>query len=93
MRLLEEQLNLACNLGKTMIEIFFVILIITALIAIEMKDLLSSAIVLAVFSLVLTFLFFSLHALDLAMAEAAIGAGVSTVLFVVAISKTRRAEE
>lgn len=76
-----------------MIEIFFVILIITALIAIEMKDLLSSAIVLAVFSLVLTFLFFSLHALDLAMAEAAIGAGVSTVLFVVAISKTRRAEE
>ena len=93
MRLLVERLSLDSSLGKTMIEIFFVILIITALIAIEMKDLLSSAIVLAVFSLVLTFLFFSLHALDLAMAEAAIGAGVSTVLFVVAISKTRRVEE
>jgi len=76
-----------------MIEVFLIILVITALIAIEMKDLLNSAIVLAAFSLVLTFLFFSLHALDLAIAEAAIGAGVSTVLFVVAISKTRRDEE
>ena len=76
-----------------MIEVFLMILVITALIAIGMKDLLNSAIVLAAFSLVLTFLFFSLHALDIAMAEAAIGAGVSTVLFVVAISKTRRHEE
>ena len=76
-----------------MIEVFLTILLITALIAIEMKDLLSSAIVLAAFSLVLTFLFFHLHALDIAIAEASIGAGVSTVLFVVAISKTRRHEE
>ncbi|MFH1347070.1 MAG: hydrogenase subunit MbhD domain-containing protein [Candidatus Margulisiibacteriota bacterium] len=73
--------------------IFYLALLITALVAIEMKDLLNSAIVLAAFSLVLTFLFFSLHALDIAIAEAAIGAGVSTVLFVVAISKTRRHEE
>ena len=73
-------------------EIFLIILIITAIIAIEMKDLLNAAIILAAFSLVLSFLFFSLHALDVAMAEAAIGAGVSTVLFVVAISKTRRHE-
>ena len=73
--------------------VFLVILIIAAIIAIEMKDLLNAAIMLAAFSLVLVFLFFSLHALDLAMAEAAIGAGVSTVLFVVAISKTRRDEE
>jgi len=75
-----------------MIEVFLIILVITALIAIEMKDLLNAAIVLAAFSSVLTFLFFSQHALDVAMAEAAIGAGVSTVLFVVAISKTRRDE-
>ena len=76
-----------------MIEVFLIILVITALIAIEIKDLLSAAIVLAAFSLVLTFLFFRQHALDVAMAEAAIGAGVSTVLFVVAISKTRRQED
>lgn len=75
-----------------MIEVFLVILVIAAFISIEMKDLLSAAIVLAAYSLVLTFLFFSLHALDVAMAEAAIGAGVSTVFFVVAISKTRRDE-
>lgn len=76
-----------------MFEIFLIILVMAALTAIEMKDLLNSAILLATFSLVLTFLFFSLHALDLAIAEASIGAGVSTVLFVVAISKTRRHEE
>ena len=88
-------MSLELNPGSLarMIEIFLVILVITALIAIEMKDLLSAVIVLAAFSLVLTFLFFSLHALDVAMAEAAIGAGVSTVLFVVAISKTRREED
>ena len=73
--------------------VFLIILVVTALIALEMKDLLNAAIVLAAFSLVLTFLFFSLHALDIAIAEAAIGAGVSTVLFVVAISKTRRHED
>ena len=76
-----------------MISVFLIILVVTALIAIEMRDLLNAAIVLAAFSLVLTFLFFSLHALDIAMAEAAIGAGVSTVLFVVVISKTRRDED
>lgn len=76
-----------------MIEIFLIILVVAALTAIEMKDLLNSAILLATFSLVLTFLYFGLHALDLAIAEASIGAGVSTVLFVVAISKTRRHEE
>ena len=76
-----------------MIEVFLVILVICALVAIEMKDLLNATIVLAVFSLVLAFLFFRLHALDVAMAEASIGAGISTVLFVVAISKTRRFEE
>lgn len=74
-------------------EIFYILLLITAIVALEMKDLLNAAIVLAAFSLVLTFLFFRLHALDIAIAEAAIGAGVSTVLFVVAISKTRRHEE
>jgi len=74
-------------------EIFYIVLLLTALVAIEMKDLLNAAIVLAAFSLVLTFLFFRLHALDIAIAEAAIGAGVSSVLFVVAISKTRRHEE
>jgi len=76
-----------------MIEMFLIVLVVAALIAVETRDLLNSVIMLATFSLVLTFLFFSLHALDIAIAEAAIGAGVSTVLFVVAISKTRRQEE
>lgn len=74
-------------------DIFLIILAVAAIVALEIKDLLHAAIVLAAFSLILTFLFFNLHALDVAIAEAAIGAGVSTVLFVVAISKTRRREQ
>ncbi len=94
MPLLGVRLNRGLNRGKLKMinDVFLIMLIVTALLAIEMKDLLNSVIILAAFSLVLTFLFFNLHALDLAMAEAAIGAGVSTVLFVVAISKTRRRE-
>ena len=76
-----------------MTQIFLIILVICAIAVIEMKDLLNAAIILAGYSLVLAFLFFRLHALDAAIAEAAIGAGVSTVLFVIAISKTRRVEE
>ena len=76
-----------------MIDIFLIVLAVTAIVALEMRDLLHAAIILAAFSLILTFLFFNLHALDVAIAEAAIGAGVSTVLFVVAISKTRRKEQ
>ncbi|NQU16752.1 MAG: DUF4040 domain-containing protein [Candidatus Saganbacteria bacterium] len=73
-------------------EIFLIILVLAAVVAIEMKDLIHATIMLAAFSLVLVFIFFTLQALDVAIAEAAIGAGVSTVLFVVAISKTRRHE-
>ena len=76
-----------------MIEVFFIILVITALVAMEMKYLLHAAIILAAFSLTLVLIFFAQHALDVAIAEASIGAGVSTVLFVVAISKTRRHEK
>lgn len=77
-----------------MLELFFItILIFSAIFVIEIKNLLNGAIGLALFSLTLTFLFFKLHALDLAMAEASIGAGISTVLLVIAISKTARYEE
>lgn len=62
------------------------------LIAIELKDLLYSVIVLGGGSVVLAVIFYTLHAPDIAITQAAVGAGVSTVLFVITVSRTRREE-
>ncbi|MBA7501528.1 hypothetical protein ES706_00099 [subsurface metagenome] len=67
-------------------------LFVLCLIAIELKDLLYSVIVLAGASITLTVVFFMLQAPDIAITQAAVGAGVTTVLFVIAISRTRRRE-
>lgn len=69
------------------------ILVITAIGALELRNLISSVLLLAGFSLGLSLLFYSLHAPDVAIAEAAVGAGVATALFIVAIHRTEREEE
>jgi len=69
-----------------------VLLFVFALIAIELKDLLHSVIVLAGASISLAVIFYMLHAPDIAITQAAVGVGVATVIFVIAISRTRREE-
>ena len=71
-----------------MINVFLIILVVMAICALEVKNLINSVIMLAVFSLVLSIVFYYLKAPDVAMAEAAVGAGVSTVIFVIAIHRT-----
>ena len=71
-----------------MIGVFLLILVVMAIIALEVKGLINSVIMLAVFSLILSLVFYYLKAPDVAMAEAAVGAGVSTVIFVTAIHRT-----
>jgi ABC-type amino acid transport substrate-binding protein len=60
---------------------------VLALVALEIKNLLSAVIVLSAFSLVLSLVFYYLHAPDVAIAEAAIGSGFATVIFLIAIKK------
>ena len=60
---------------------------VLALVALEIKNLLSAVIVLGGFSLVLSLVFYYLHAPDVAIAEAAIGSGFATVIFLIAIKK------
>ena len=62
------------------------------LIAIELKDLLYAVIVLAGASITLAVIFYMLQAPDIAITQAAVGAGVTTVLFVITISRTKREE-
>jgi energy-converting hydrogenase B subunit D len=69
------------------------LLVITAVLAVFSKDLLAAVIVFSVYSLIMALMWQRLQAPDLALTEAALGAGVTTVLFVIAIFKTRRKEE
>jgi uncharacterized MnhB-related membrane protein len=68
-------------------------IIITALLAIKLKDLLACAVLLGAMSLLLSLEFYLLQAPDVAITEAAVGAGLGTAIFVVAVMKTRRYEE
>jgi len=68
-------------------------LILTAILVIVFKDLLSSAIAFAAFSLLLSLEFYLLQAPDVAIAEAGIGAGLTTAIFIIAIRGTQRFEE
>lgn len=73
--------------------ILLLLLLVMGILALEAKDLLRAVIFLAVFSLVSALLFFYLHAPDVALTEAAVGAGISTVIFIWVIQKTDRKDE
>lgn len=66
------------------------LLVVSAVMVFALKDLMHSAIALAAFSFILSIEFFLLQAPDVAMAEAAIGAGLSTAIYIIAIRATSR---
>jgi energy-converting hydrogenase B subunit D len=75
------------------VNVILIIFLIVAAIAVERtKDLLGAVIIFTAYSLVMALLWLLLRAPDVAMTEAAIGAGITTILFVVVISRTRRME-
>ncbi len=69
------------------------LMVIAAYFAIKTNDLISSVLASSVVSLMASILFLILHAPDVAMTEAAIGAGLSTFVFLIAIRKTERYEK
>ena len=73
--------------------LLLIFLVTTAAVAIRLRDLLAVAIVFSAYSLMMAILWTQLRAPDLALTEAAVGAGVTTVLFVITIIKTTRREE
>lgn len=80
-----------------MIEIIHIVLpillIITSIFAVYFKDLLSATIALAAMSLILSLEFYILQAPDVAIAEAGVGACLTTAILIFAIKATRRMEE
>lgn len=67
-----------------------VLLVITAIVALRIRDLLSSVMVLAVYSLLMCLLWAEMGAVDVAFTEAAVGAGLSTVFLIATILRTTR---
>ena len=70
-----------------------ILVIAAAIIAVILKDLLAAAIALAAMSLLLSLEFYILQAPDVAIAEAGIGACITTAILVIAIRHTKRMEE
>lgn len=68
-------------------------LIVCAIFAARTKDLITSVIIFSAFSMVMAIIWQQLHSPDIAITEAAIGAGATSLLFLAAISRTRRYEE
>jgi len=65
-------------------------MILCAIAAITVRDLLHATIILAAYSLLMTVLWSVMNAVDVAFTEAAVGAGITTVLFIAAIARTER---
>jgi len=76
------------------IEAILILFMLVAAVATSIfRDLVSAVVTCAAVSLFASVLFYLLDAPDVAMAEAAIGAGLTTAMFVLAVRKTRRYEE
>jgi uncharacterized MnhB-related membrane protein len=68
-------------------------LIISAVLTFHFKDLLAAALASGLFSFLISLEFYILQAPDVAISQAAIGAGLTTAIFIVAIRATVRFEE
>jgi len=69
------------------------LIIIASVVAILLKDLIASVIALAAMSLLLSLEFYILQAPDVAIAEAGVGACLTTAILVLAIKGTKRKED
>ena len=70
--------------------VILIIVIILAVGALDVKDLLGAAILFGAYSFMMCLLWAIMGAVDVAFTEASVGAGVSTVMFVAVVFRTSR---
>ncbi|MDL1891690.1 DUF4040 domain-containing protein [Sphingobacteriales bacterium CHB3] len=70
--------------------ILLVMLLLTAFISLKVRDLLAAVVMLGVFSFVVALLFVVMGAVDVGFTDAVVGAGVTTVLYIVALFHSTR---
>jgi energy-converting hydrogenase B subunit D len=68
-------------------------LVVSAVLTFYFRDLLAAALASGLFSFLISLEFYLLQAPDVAISQAAIGAGLTTAIFIIAIRGTRRFEE
>jgi len=69
-----------------------IIMIVAAFLAIHLKNLLSAIISAGVISLLASVIYLLLAAPDVAMTEAAIGSGLTTIIFIFTLKKIKRGD-
>ena len=67
-----------------------ILTVVAAVVALSVRDMLSAVAVLGAYSFFMAVLYTHLGAIDVGLTEAVVGAGVSGVLFVVAVFRTTR---
>jgi uncharacterized MnhB-related membrane protein len=70
-----------------------ILIVISSIFAVLLKDLIAAAIAVAAMSLLLSLEFYILQAPDVAIAEAGVGACLTTAILVIAIKATKRMED
>jgi uncharacterized MnhB-related membrane protein len=73
-------------------EVSLLVLAITSVAVVALKDLLHAVVVMAGADAVLALIFFLLGAPDIAITQVAVTAGLTTIIFLIAIGRTRRME-
>ncbi len=70
--------------------VILIFLVVTALISLQVRDLISAAMIFGVYSFLMCLLWAEMTAVDVAFTEAAVGAGLSTVFLIATIWRTTR---
>ena len=73
--------------------ILLFLVVITAITVVQVKDLFASSMLAGLYSLLMALVWTNMHAVDVAFTEAAVGAGVSTILLIGALVFTGRQEK
>ncbi len=74
-------------------EALLLFLVLSAVATLYMRDLLAAIVIFSGYSLIMAALWTNLRAPDIALTEAAVGAGITPILFIAAISKIGRHEK
>ncbi|WGI17501.1 NADH-quinone oxidoreductase subunit J [Methanonatronarchaeum sp. AMET-Sl] len=73
--------------------LLLLLLPITAIAVVVARDLIVAALIFAVYSFIMAIVYVQLNAPDVGIAEAAVGAGATTILFIITIARTERMED
>ncbi|NOY76252.1 MAG: DUF4040 domain-containing protein [Calditrichaeota bacterium] len=80
-------------MATALLVVLTVVIIGAAILTVYFRDLVAAIVASSVISLIASVYFYLLQAPDVAMTEAAVGVGLTTVIFIITVRKTKRYEE